>query len=112
MALGMSQVEADEPGWRGTNEGSKMAGNADLWRDGSLENNSSFGESGFIALPGGFRTSGAGYFGNWIVHAYFWSSTESSTNEAWYNALDHYVSNVFRNDYNKRYGFSVRGVKN
>jgi uncharacterized protein (TIGR02145 family) len=112
MDLGMSQTEADNWGWCGTNEGSKMAGNAALWRDGSLENNRAFGISGFIALPGGFRTSTSGYFGNWIVHAYFWSSSESSSNEASYNKLDHYETNVFRNHYNKGYGFSVRGVRN
>ncbi|PLX24368.1 MAG: hypothetical protein C0600_13150, partial [Ignavibacteria bacterium] len=64
MALGMSQSEADEAGWRGTNEGSKMAGNADLLPDGSLDNDSAFGESGFSAIPGGLRTYIAGYFGN------------------------------------------------
>ncbi|SVE04386.1 uncharacterized protein METZ01_LOCUS457240, partial [marine metagenome] len=36
MALGMSQEEADGDSWRGTNEGSKLAGRADLWNDGIL----------------------------------------------------------------------------
>ncbi len=36
MALGMSQSEADDAGYRGTNEGSKLAGNAGLWTDGEL----------------------------------------------------------------------------
>ena len=30
MYLGLSQSEADDTGWRGTNEGSKLAGNASL----------------------------------------------------------------------------------
>ncbi|MBC8192252.1 MAG: fibronectin type III domain-containing protein, partial [FCB group bacterium] len=62
MFLGMSQSEADATGYRGTNEGSKLAGNAGLWTDGSLENNSGFGTSGFTALPGGYRYNGNGYF--------------------------------------------------
>jgi uncharacterized protein (TIGR02145 family) len=42
---------------RGTDEGSKLAGRADLWTDGDLENNAEFGTSGFTALPGGSRYS-------------------------------------------------------
>ncbi len=53
--LGMSTSEADKSVWRGTNEGSKFAGNAELWSNGDLENNTAFGTSGFNALPSGFR---------------------------------------------------------
>ena len=48
--LGMSESQADSTGWRGTNEGSKLAGNSGLWEDGSLENNAAFGTSTFNAL--------------------------------------------------------------
>ena len=36
MFLGMSQSEANATGYRGTNEGSKLAGNASLWNNGNL----------------------------------------------------------------------------
>ena len=55
----MSQQEADNILWRGTDEGSKLAGNYDLWTSvysaNDLVNDSEFGTSGFTALPGGFR---------------------------------------------------------
>jgi len=57
MELGMSQSQANSTGYRGTNEGSKLAGNAALWNDGALENDPEFGSSGFDFLPGGYRSS-------------------------------------------------------
>jgi uncharacterized protein (TIGR02145 family) len=60
MYLGMSAEEANGTGDRGTNEGSKLAGNSDLWNDGVLVNNSEFGTSGFNALPAGYRIPSPG----------------------------------------------------
>ena len=60
MALGMSESEANIITWRGTDQGSQLAGSANLWDDGYLENNAEFGTSGFNALPGGFRNFGGG----------------------------------------------------
>ena len=109
-ALGMSQSEADDEGWRGTNEGSKMADNADLWFDGDLENNGAFGESGFSALPGGFRSSNGSF--NYLGYvAYFWSATEDGTNFTWSRNLSSDDSEVNRFSYDKPYGFSVRLVR-
>ncbi|NOZ08942.1 MAG: PEGA domain-containing protein, partial [FCB group bacterium] len=55
MTLGMTYEEAHNTGWRGTNEGSQLAGNAELCTDGDLVNNEEFGSSGFTAHPGGYR---------------------------------------------------------
>ena len=73
MYLGMSQSDADNAGWRGTNEGSKLAGNASLWYDGDSENNAEFGTSGFTALPGGCRVNN-GNFGGIGYNGYWWST--------------------------------------
>ena len=110
MHLGMSQSEADDTGYRGTNEGSKLAGRADIWIDGNLENNSEFGTSGFTALPGGYRYTngyyyGMGYFG------YFWSSTEDTSYCAWARILGFNNSGVYRYNYAKQSGFSVRCLR-
>jgi uncharacterized protein (TIGR02145 family) len=110
MALGMSQAEADDTGLRGTNEGSKLAGNASLWNSGDLENNAEFGSSGFTALPGGSRYVGGnfdfvGYYGLW------WSATEDSTSGAWDRLLHYYHSYVYRSYANKELGFSVRCLR-
>ncbi len=110
MYLGMSQSEADDDGWRGTNEGSQLAGQADLWEDGALEENAEFGTSGFNALPGGYRGHD-GYFGSMGSDAGFWSSTESNGYSAWYRRLSYFGSEVSRGNYYERAGFSVRLVR-
>ncbi|MCH7658220.1 MAG: fibrobacter succinogenes major paralogous domain-containing protein [Bacteroidetes bacterium] len=110
MFLGMSQSEADDTGYRGTDEGSQLAGNASLWTDGSLESDPAFGSSGFTALPGGNRNYNGnfyniGYDGNW------WSSTESNATNAWNRNLYYNNAYINRNSNNKKYGFSVRCVR-
>jgi len=109
MALGMSQSDADGIGTRGTNEGSKLAGNADLWSDSALENDFEFGTSGFTALPGGYR----GYYDDIVYdlmgyYAFFWSSTENSSYDAWHRSLYFYRSVITRSYTGKRHGISVR----
>jgi len=111
MYLGMSQGEADDTDWRGTNEGSKLAGRADLWYNGNLENNPEFGTSGFDFLPGGYRSNINGNYYNMGLGGYFWSSTEFSSGNAWYRALGYNLSEVYRYDYHKEGGFSVRCVR-
>jgi uncharacterized protein (TIGR02145 family) len=67
-------------------------------------------ESGFTALPGGYHGYEGSY--NYIGYTgYFWSSTESDVNNAWYRGLyyngayDHNLSN------SKKAGFAVRCIK-
>jgi len=106
--LGMSESEANDTGWRGTNEGSKLAGNADLWNSGNLENNSEFGTSGFSAFPAGYRRNSTATYDTMGYNGYFWSSSETSSNSAWNRELYYNTSYVYRSYYNKHYGFSVR----
>jgi len=94
----------------GGNAGSKLAGRADLWKDGNLEDNSAFDESGFSALPAGSRHDGDGVFYYLGSRTYFWSSTESSNN-AWRRYLNCDSSGMHGDNANKRRGFSVRLVK-
>ena len=110
MALGMSYDQAHSTGWRGTNEGSKLAGGYDLWQNGNLRNNSEFDTSGFSFLPGGYRYINGG-FGMMGYSGYLWSSTEYSSTHAWSRFLHYYYTTVYRNDYGKRYGFPVRCVR-
>ena len=111
MSLGMSQVEADtEDGHRGTNEASKLAGNAALWDNGVLENDSEFGSSGFTALPGGFRNGDYNYY-SMGYRAFFWSATDNNGLEAWYRDLSSSKSELIRNYGYKSFGLSVRCVK-
>jgi uncharacterized protein (TIGR02145 family) len=111
--LGMSQAEADlwRDYWRGTDEGSKLAGSADLWNDGNLENNPEFGTSGFDFLPGGYRYYDDGFYFSMGIGGYFWSSTEYDNNDAWYRLLNCNYSDISRYLSNKRGGFSVRCIR-
>ena len=67
-------------------------------------------ESGFSALPGGCRL-GNGIFNRIGDLACFWSATESSGNDAWFRILSFNDSDISRYYYHKRFGLSVRCVK-
>ena len=110
MALGMSESEATDTGFRGTDQGSQLAGNSSLWNNGDLGNNAAFGTSGFNSLPGGCRGN-LGNYGNVSNYCYFWSSTVSSNHNAWYRNLHYNYSDVSRYSYAKISGFSLRCVR-
>ncbi len=65
-------------------------------------------ESGFTALPGGYRDLSNGNYLDMGSYGYFWSSTAYNSDSAWYRYLNYYNSNVLRYNYYKHYGFSIR----
>ncbi|MBN1766018.1 MAG: fibrobacter succinogenes major paralogous domain-containing protein [Sedimentisphaerales bacterium] len=65
-------------------------------------------ESGFTALPGGYRYGNVGSFDGLGSDASFWSSTENGVHNAWYRNLLSGKTDVYREEINKHYGFSVR----
>lgn len=111
ITLGLPQSEIYETDYRGTNQGSQLAGSEDLWYDGILENDSEFGTSGFNALPGGSRNFSNGIFDYVGKYGSWWSSTTSGYNYMYYHALNFDNSGVRRFNYFKTFGFSVRCVK-
>ena len=85
-------IEGGDGLWRGPNEGATN-------------------ESGFAAIPGGYRYN-HGIFDGIDRNPYFWSSTESSGGTAWHRYLYHGNSNIYRHDSGwKQAGYSVRFVK-
>jgi len=66
--------------------------------------------SGFAGLPGGYRFY-VGTFTSVGYNGYWWSSTENSTTNAWFRNLYFNDGNIFRNYFNKPYGFSVRCLR-
>ena len=106
MFLGMAQADADDTGYRGTNEGSKLVDSASLWSNGNLENDAEFGSSGFTAFPGGYRDSDGTFYGL-SFSAYFWCTTGYDTSYAWYRLLFYITSGVGRDNGNKTKGLSV-----
>ena len=71
---------------------------------------SSNNSSGFNAFPGGDRNYD-GSFNFEGSDAFFWSSSESSAASAWYRNLSYDSSNLSRYGNFKRFGFSVRFVR-
>jgi len=67
-------------------------------------------ETGFTALPGGLRSSN-GSFTNIGNYGFWWSATENSNIYAWNRIMYNISSNVGINYNNKKFGFSVRCVK-
>jgi len=108
MALGMSRSEADRTQWRGTDEGGKLKETGTShWQS---PNRNATNETGFSAIPGGFRYDN-GRFNSFGYYAYFWSSTEIDAVNAWFRYLGYGDSYVFRFGSDKRFGFSVRCVQ-
>jgi uncharacterized protein (TIGR02145 family) len=67
-------------------------------------------ETGFTALPSGYRQ----YYGTFYAIGYggiWWSTTESSATNSLYRYVEYKYSNIYRLDYAKHGGFSVRCVK-
>ena len=67
-------------------------------------------ETGFTALPGGFRGSN-GSFDDIGSDGLWWSATEGGATNAWYRNVNYSGSIVYSYDYNKEVGFSVRCVR-
>ena len=67
-------------------------------------------ESGFTGIPAGrFYNFGAFYFIN--RSAFWWSSSEKNTADAWGNYLNYTDGNAYRAFQNKYYGYSVRCLR-
>ena len=103
MALGMSETEANGTGGRGTDQGTQLKSTYG-WNGGSQGTNS----SGFSGLPGGFRVNSGDYYdagtnGSW------WSSSPIGS-VAWNRTLLTFEQ-VYRDDLSRRYGFSIRCIK-
>ena len=67
-------------------------------------------ESGFTALPSGYRFNTGSFF---YIGEYcsWWSSSESDSNNAWFRYLNDSDGIVRRSGFNKRCGFSVRCLR-
>ena len=107
--VGMSPVSADNEGYRGTNQGSQLAGNASLWIDNILEENVAFGSSGFEALPGSHRRA-TGSFAEIGYSALWHCSSEYSSTLSWYRNINNSNTAVHRSYNRKDNAYSVRCV--
>ncbi|MDP3882656.1 MAG: FISUMP domain-containing protein, partial [Candidatus Staskawiczbacteria bacterium] len=69
------------------------------------------GTSGFNGLLAGYRLTNGSFF-NRTSNGLFWSSTQSSSTSAWDRLLDVSIATVFRGNFIKAFGFSMRCIRN
>lgn len=73
-------------------------------------NEAATNETGFTALPGGYRNEYTGYYGTIGTRCYWWSTTEASAISS-YNIELGTNSYVLSTNYQNEYGLSVRCIK-
>ena len=106
--LGMSPGVVDDLGFRGTDECGKLkeVGTVHWWSPNTGATN----ESGFTALPGGFRRNDASFYGQGIFDD-IWSTTQASDTTTIRRYLPYNEQRIYRGPLHKNYGFSVRCLK-
>ncbi|MBK7713616.1 MAG: fibrobacter succinogenes major paralogous domain-containing protein [Bacteroidales bacterium] len=99
--------------WRNTTDflgGEDAAGTKMKSSSGWTEDGNGTNESGFTGLPGGCRDLN-GRFSRIDSIGYWWSSTEYDTALAWYRCIDKSPYYVYRTNYYKQNGLSVRCIR-
>jgi len=104
--LGMNQYQADQIGFRGTNEGDKLKSEIGWNNNGNGSN-----ISGFSAPSGGYRYTN-GTFRNHTLIGSWWSTTQHNSSRAWRRGLYSSSEMIRRNHHDKTDGLSVRCIKN
>ena len=106
--LGMSLQEVQNEGWRGTSEGGKLKeSGSENWFS---PNTGATNESGFNALPAGYRSSD-GNFSGLGFNGTFWSSTEIDSSNIWIRKLYYMSSKVKRVKAQAENGFAIRCMR-
>lgn len=87
--------------------------NSGLWQSPNI---AASNESGFTGIPSGYRNNDA-TFGGIGTYAMWWSSSmsESSSSNpthAWFRSLYYGYSDVYRSNWSRNFGFSIRCFKN
>ncbi len=109
MLLGMSQRDANKVGWRGSDEGCKLKETGiEHWK---APNKCATNESGFNALPGGYRDVSGDFYVT-AYSGYYWSSTEHKPDFIYYRTLYYNNNKIHRKEGYAGDGFSVRCLRN
>lgn len=103
MHLGMSFLDANNIGWRGTDQGNNLKSTT-LWLGGSGNNS-----SGFSALPSGSRNI-SGIFSSLNTDCNHWTVSDDGA-DAWLRALYSNYSTIGRGKDSKGNGYAIRCIK-
>lgn len=90
--------------------GESVAGTKLKSKIGWFDNGNGTDDYGFTALPGGYRSYNGAFF-NIGADGHYWSSTEGGSGNAWSRSMIYYGTNINRDLFSKRGGFSVRCIK-
>jgi uncharacterized protein (TIGR02145 family) len=104
---------ASDAEWRVVTDylgGEDAAGTKMKNKTGWIDKGNGTNESGFSALPGGSRNL-RGEFAYGQQAGYWWTTTEQDEELAWYRVIDQSPYYVYRTNYSKANGFSVRCIK-
>ena len=108
MFLGMSQAQANQTGWRGTDQADQLKEEGTAhWSNGNNGNNS----TGFTALGGGGRFPDSGAFAGFTEMGFWWSATENTGTSIYVRCMFFSSGQIWRDDEVKSEGFSVRCIK-
>jgi uncharacterized protein (TIGR02145 family) len=75
-----------------------------------ITNSFATNETGFTAIPGGYRNYG-GTFNSIGRYSYWWSSTEVALSDAYYRDINYSYNNLERGMSIKKSGLSVRCIQ-
>ena len=118
---GNTTFTADQTGtgWWGSDAGKKMKSAGTFTTTGSdpgdgtwLDHgNRGTNDTGFGAVPAGYRYYNGAQFYYLGLTAVYWSSSVESSSNAWYRQFDSSLAQVYRNLRLRSLGFSVRCVR-
>jgi uncharacterized protein (TIGR02145 family) len=108
MYLGMTQSQADNTGWRGSDQASKLSYDNSIWQSGALVDNASFEETGFNALPSGYNN---GSFHGETGYFFFWCTTQYNSTDAIRRQFTYNMASIYRAYSPKTDKYSVRCIK-
>ena len=106
--IGMSESQANQLAWRGTNEAELLLNkNGEGWQTGTVP----FGIDtyDFSVLPEGCRLFSGEITSGFT--AFFWTATSTANGHAYYRYFDSQKKNIFRQTTYPQYGMSIRCVK-
>lgn len=108
ICLGMTNESVDSMHWRGNIEGIKLKESGIThWESTNFATN----ESGFTALPGGWRIEDGRFF-RIGLNGLWWSTSVGCDMHAYYRNLNNSETKIYRANHNPKCGFSVRCIKN
>lgn len=109
LALGMSGYVVNQTDWRGTNEGGKLKEKGTAhW---ITPNTGATNETGFSAIPAGYRDGVLGSMHNIGYYGYLWTSSEYDSSNGWKRQLGYFSEQIYRWPGHKSSGFCVRCIK-